>query len=176
MLAFLHKGLAHSGNLQCYMTWQWFAIVAAVIWVAPFPGTLYITSSLLRLKNITTNQFVVSLCFPPIALYYATTNLECNHCKVDEVYCNLPSRCESQISVSCRNIAEMAVTVWVKVMDVEHISRDGESNPDFSTSFSFNRCTQILEAQQKTSIVRLLKSKVTSVKTTTTQLVLYIPV
>ena len=64
------KVLYIQGNVICYNTWQKLIFAVAVIWIAPFCGTLYIASNLLQSNKVQSSQFIRMVMFPPSVIFY----------------------------------------------------------------------------------------------------------
>lgn len=60
--------LYQQASIQCYQLWQYFIIFFIAIWIIPFCFVLYIATNLLHQCEITPNQYLAALTFPPLAL------------------------------------------------------------------------------------------------------------
>ncbi len=68
----------HDATHKCLANWQVLMIIGGVIYIIPFPLSLFLGMKMLRKRMITASSFIICCIFPPFILYHILRN---NHGK-----------------------------------------------------------------------------------------------
>ena len=70
-----HSYLYVQATIPCNQPWQKVFFIVIGLWVVPFPFVIYIGCRLFQTNKITTNQLLLILTFPPLAIWYLLKQL-----------------------------------------------------------------------------------------------------
>lgn len=56
-------------NVKCYQDWQYLALCVILLWVVPFPVSLYFASQMLILGEVSSNEFITTLFLPIFTIF-----------------------------------------------------------------------------------------------------------